>query len=267
MRRQTFLALKEYLLKDRPTQQTDAVEAAEPEAVGALVLAAEVAVVPNQRDLTEMPTLAAKKRQMALVMTAEQPQWPPIPGVNLPSCREVVGGAKGHSAAASFDVAVVAPDIQSTSIKKAAVNERWLMLETMMKEVVDVAEVVAAAEAVEVSEEVCGVDHAVVVSVEVSAEASGVAVVVTEAAVCVVGVAAEVVGVAEVVDRPMVKVAPKNLKSIQQQKIKESRSTLKRTFNACVKKKSMKEHKNCFEKISVSRGYAATTKKSVALKK
>jgi len=65
----------------------------------------------------------------------------------------------------------------------------------------------------------------------------------------------------------MVKVAPKNLKSIQQQKIKESRSTLKRTFNACVKKKSMKEHKNCFEKISVSRGYAATTKKSVALKK
>jgi hypothetical protein len=114
------------------------------------------------------------------------------------------------------------------------------MLETMMKEVVDVAEVVAAAEAVEVSEEVCGVDHAVVVSVEVSAEASGVAVVATEAteaAVCVVGVAAEVVGVAEVVDRPMVKVAPKNQKSIQQQKIKESRSTLKRTFNACVKEK------------------------------
>lgn len=29
----------------------------------------------------------------------------------------------------------------------------------------------------------------------------------------------------------------------------------------------MKEHKHCFEKISVSRGYAATTKKSVALKK
>lgn len=35
----------------------------------------------------------------------------------------------------------------------------------------------------------------------------------------------------------MVKVAPKNQKSIQQQKIKESRSTLKRTFNACVKEK------------------------------
>jgi len=34
----------------------------------------------------------------------------------------------------------------------------------------------------------------------------------------------------------MVKVAPKNQKSIQQQKIKESRSTL-RTFNACVKEK------------------------------
>merc|ERR1719400_3035629 len=170
-----------------------------------------------------MPTLAVKKRQMALVTTPEQPQWPPIPGVNLPTCHEVVGGAKGSSAAVSFDVAVVAPDIQSTSIKKAAVNERMLMQETM-KEVVDVAEVVAAAEAV-------------VVSVEVSAEASGVAVVVTEAAVCVVGVAAEVVGVAEVVDRPMVKVAPKNQKSIQQQKIKESRSTLKRTFNACVKEK------------------------------
>jgi len=74
MRRQTFLALKEYLLKDRPTQQTDAVEAAEPEAVGALVSAAEVAVVPNQRDLTEMPTLAVKKRQMALVTTPEQQQ-------------------------------------------------------------------------------------------------------------------------------------------------------------------------------------------------
>jgi len=181
-----------------------------------------------------MPTLAVKKRQTALVTTAEQPQWPPIPGVNLLSFREVVGGAKGHSAAASFDVAVVAPDIQSTSIKKAAVNERRLMFETM-KKVEDVAEVVAAVEAVEVSEEVCGVDHAVVVSAEVSAEASGVAVVVTEAAVCVAGVAAEVVGVAEVVDRPMVKVAPKN--QFNNKKIKESRSTLKRTFNACVKEK------------------------------
>jgi len=95
----------------------------------------------------------------------------------------------------------------------------------------------AGAEAVEVSEEECGVDHAVAASVEVFAEASGVDAVVTEAVVCVVGVAAEVVGVAEVVDRPMVKVAPKNQKSIQQQKVKESRSTLKRIFNACVKEK------------------------------
>merc|ERR1719268_725318 len=69
----------------------------------------------------------------------------------------------------------------------------------------DVAEV--AVEAVEVSEEVCEV-----------------------------GVAVEVVGVAGEC-RLMVKVTPKNKrKSIQQQKqIKESRSTLKRTFNACVK--------------------------------
>merc|ERR1719242_534348 len=54
--------------------------------------------------------------------------------------------------------------------------------------------------------------------------------------VCEVGVAVEVVGVAGEY-RLMVKVTPKNKrKSIQQQKqIKESRSTLKRTFNACLK--------------------------------
>lgn len=72
--------------------------------------------------------------------------------------------------------------------------------------------------------------------VEVSAEDEEVSEEVIGAAVCVVGVAVEVVGVAGEY-RLMVKVTPKNKrKSIQQQKqIKESRSTLKRTFNACVK--------------------------------
>jgi len=126
MKRQTFPALKEYLLKDRPTQQTDAVEAAEPEAVGALDSAAEVAVVPNQRDLIEMPTLARKMTPMTQLKKAQHP-WPRTPGVNLPMYPGVVGVggvAPDSSAAVSFDVAVAVTDILSTSTKKAAVNER-----------------------------------------------------------------------------------------------------------------------------------------------
>ena len=88
------------------------------------------------------------------------------------------------------------------------------------------------------------------------------------AAVCVVGVAVEVVGVAGEY-RLMVKVTPKNKrKSIQQQnQIKESRSTLKRTFNACVKWKE-KQNKNCFENIiSITRGCVINIKENCCLKK
>jgi len=125
-KRQTFPDPKEYLSKDRPTQQTDAVEAVELEAAGVLVSAAEVAVVPNQRDLIEMPTLARKMTPMTQLKKAEQP-WPRTPGVNLPTYRGVVGVggvAPDSSAAVSFDVAVAVTDILSTSTKKAAVNER-----------------------------------------------------------------------------------------------------------------------------------------------
>lgn len=111
-----------------------------------------------------------------------------------------------------------------------------------MKKAADVAEVVAAVEDAEVSEEISveirEVGHVDVAdSVEVSAVAIVAAVVVTEAtgaAVCVVGVAAEAaVGVeAEVeTEAPMVKVAPKNPKTNSTtNKIKESRSTLKKNI-------------------------------------
>jgi len=176
-KRQTFPDPKEYLSKDRPTQQTDAVEAVELEAAGVLVSAAEVAVVPNQRDLIEMPTLAVKKQQMALLKTPEQLPWPRIQEANLHMHREVEVAAQGSSEAVSSDVEVVEPDIQSTSTKKEAVNERNKIVEVMapdiestpkkmainmrkewktnvetMKIGEDVAEV--AVEAVEVSEEI-----------------------------------------------------------------------------------------------------------------
>jgi len=153
-KRQTFPDPKEYLSKDRPTQQTDAVEAVELEAAGVLVSAAEVAVVPNQRDLIEMPTLAVKKQQMALLKTPEQLPWPRIQEANLHMHREVEVAAQGSSEAVSSDVEVVEPDIQSTSTKKEAVNVRkeWKTNVETMKIGEDVAEV--AVEAVEVSEEI-----------------------------------------------------------------------------------------------------------------
>lgn len=244
-KRQTFPDLKEYLSKDHPTQQTDAVEAVELEAAGVLVSAAEVAVVPNQRDLIEMPTLAVKKQQMALLKNPEQLPWPRILEANLHMYREVVVAAQGSSEAVSSDVEVAEPDIQSTSTKKKAVNERkeWKGLETMKigEDVAEVAvEAVEVSEEMEVSEEIVGEDPAEEEDseedAEVSVEDEEVSEEVIGAAVCVVGVAVEVVGVAGEY-RLMVKVTPKNKrKSIQQQKqIKESRSTLKRTFNACVK--------------------------------
>lgn len=149
---QTFPDPKEYLSKDHPTQQTDAVEAAELEAAGVLVSAAEVAVVPNQQDLIEMPTLAVKKQQMALLKKPEQLPWPHIQEANLHMHREVAVAAQGSSEAVSSDAEVAEPDILSTSTKKEAVNVRK---ELKILETMKIGEVVAevAVEAVEVSEE------------------------------------------------------------------------------------------------------------------
>jgi len=68
--------------------------------------------------------------------------------------REVEVVAQGSSEAGSSDVEVAVPDIQSTSTKKEAVNERkeWKTNVETMKIGEDVAEV--AVEAVEVSEEI-----------------------------------------------------------------------------------------------------------------
>ena len=72
-----------------------------------------------------MPTLAVKKQQMALLKTPEQLPSPRILEANLHMYREVVVAAQGSSEAVSSDVEVAEPDIQSTSTKKKAVNERY----------------------------------------------------------------------------------------------------------------------------------------------
>ena len=76
-----------------------------------------------------MPTLAVKKQQMALLKTPEQLPWPRIQEANLHMHREVEVVAQGSSEAVSSDVEVVEPDIQSTSTKKEAVNERYAQVD------------------------------------------------------------------------------------------------------------------------------------------